>query len=141
MLQGGAAIITDLLAFLGGWTKNRIDDLLGGGARAWETDAAPPQHVGFIQPLKLCPGSSAFVPGLDVPVGDAKACQGPLTKLTPFDTRMGHCRTGEPPGPTTNQLPGPFRPSRGVAGNGGFEEPLRNTMAPIRAFHQRRATL
>ena len=32
-LQGGAAIITDLLAFLGGWTKNRIDDLLGGRAR------------------------------------------------------------------------------------------------------------
>ena len=82
----------------------------------------------------FCPGSSAFVPGLDVPVGDAKACQGALTKLTPFDTSMGHCRTGEPPGTTTNQLPGPFRPSRGVAGNGGFEEPLRNTMAPIRAF-------
>ena len=102
---------------------------------------APPQHVDYITSLKLSPGSSAFVPGLDVPVGDAKACQGPLTKLTPFDTRMGHCRTGEPPGPTTNQLPGPFRPSRGVAGNGGFEEPLRNTMAPIRAFHQRRATL
>ena len=32
-LQGGSAIITDLLAFLGGWTKNRIDDLLGGRAR------------------------------------------------------------------------------------------------------------
>ena len=32
-LQGGAAIITDLLAFFWAWTKNRIDDLLGGGAR------------------------------------------------------------------------------------------------------------
>ncbi len=33
LLQGGSAIITDLLAFLGGWTKNRIDDLLGGRGR------------------------------------------------------------------------------------------------------------
>ena len=33
VVQGGSAIITDLLAFLGGWTKNRIDDLLGGRGR------------------------------------------------------------------------------------------------------------
>ena len=57
--------------------------------------------------------------------------QGPLTKLTPFGSRLGHGRTGEPPGSAPNELPGPFRPSRRGGRNG-----LRGASAHhLRAFN------